>query len=179
MIDLSWLSAPLEALWTFFPRREIVRNTHGGVRWSLWRKPREVRPGVRWYWPLITDMEIIPTARQPTSLPIQSLTTADGIEVAVSGTLACHVVNVLLAIGEKNYDIDETIGERGKVAIAKLVMNSKYEDLLADDVEKQLTEVCRAELRKYGVQVDNAALTDFTTCRPLNLIGIPDPAQPQ
>lgn len=174
-MDLSWLSETMNALRAFFPRREIVRNTHGGVRWSLWRKPREVKSGVRWYWPLITDMDIIPTARQPTSLPIQSLTTIDGTEVAVSGTLACHITNVLQAIGERNYDIDETIAERAKVAIAKIVMNSKYEDLLVDDVEAALTNECRNQLRRYGVQVDNAALTDFTTCRPLNLIGIPGP----
>ncbi len=177
-MDFAWLNQIFDAILSLFPQRLIVRSTHGGVKWSLWRRPREVRPGWRIYWPLISDVEIIPTARQPISLPIQSLTTLDGTEVAVSGTLACHVVDVLQSIGLKNVDIDETISERAKVAIAKIVMNSKYEDLLIDDVEAALTTECRNQLRRYGVQVDNAALTDFTTCRPLNLIGIPEPAAP-
>lgn len=167
----------MNALRAFFPRREIIRHTHMGVKWSLWRKPRAVDPGVRWYWPLITDIEVIPVARQPQATTIQSLTTMDGTEVAVAATVAYRINDVLAAIGEKNYDIDDTIGERIRVAVASIVMGKNYEDLLGTTVEKELTARCRKQLRPYGVTISSASLTDFTTCRPLNLIGIPDPGQ--
>jgi len=177
MIDLSWLSETMNAFRAFFPRREIIRHTHAGVKWSFWRKPKSLRPGVMWYWPLISDVEIIPVARQPHASSIQSLTTFDGTEVAVAATVAYSINDIIKAIGHKNFDIDETIGERTRVAVASIVMGSKYEDLLAEDVEKELTCRCRKQLRPYGVTVSSASLTDFTTCRPLNLIGIPEPQQ--
>lgn len=175
MIDLSWLSAPLEALWTFFPRRAIIRHTHMGVKWSLWRRPRAVYPGVRWYWPLITDMEVIPVARQPHNTTAQSLESSDGRTLSIAISIAYRINDVLAAIGEKNYDIDDSINERTRVACAKIVLNTDYQDLFSEDVEKELTRECKRQLKKYGVLVESASITDFTTCRPLNLIGIPDP----
>jgi regulator of protease activity HflC (stomatin/prohibitin superfamily) len=175
-MHFEWLSQIFDALLSFFPRREIVRNTHGGVRWSLWRKPREIKPGVRFYWPLITDIEIIPTARQPHNASSQSLVTSDGEPVSIAVSIACRINDVLLAIGARNYDIDLTINERARIAAANIVLGTEYKDLFAEDVADRLTRECRKQLKKYGVFVESASLTDFTTCRPLNLIGIPDPA---
>lgn len=174
-MDFTWLSEVFNAILSLFPRREIVRHTHGGVKWSLWRKPRSMRPGVRWYWPLISDIEIVVTARRPLSLEIQSLTTFDGTEVAVGGTIVFSITNILLAMSEKNYDPEMAVMEISKAAIASIIMAANYEDLVTGATEKQLTEECRKQLRRYGISVHRATLTDFTTCRSLNLIGIPAP----
>lgn len=174
MVDLSWLSETMNALRSFFPRREIVRNTHKGVKWSLWRRPREVKPGVRWYWPLITDMEVIPTARQTLGLAVQNLTTKDGKTVVVGGVVVYSIRDVLLAIGEKNYDVDDTVAEISRAAIVTVVSKWNLQD--PGNIETELTKECRRRLRQFGVSVHRAALAEFCEPTPLSLIGIPENA---
>lgn len=175
MMDFSWLSETVNAIRAFFPRREIIRNTHRGVKWSR-RKPKELGPGVRWYWPLVSDVEVIPVARQALGLSTQTLTTKDGKTVAAGGVVVYHIHNVLLAIGEKNYDVDDTIAEVSRAAIVSVVNQWKFNELFADldDIKVDLTKECRKQLRKFGVAVESAALTDFCTCRPISLLGIPE-----
>jgi hypothetical protein len=96
--------------------------------------------------------------------------------MSIAVTIAYRINDVLAAIGEKNYDIDDSINERTRVACANIVLNTEYNDLFSDDVGRRLTRECKKELKKYGVLVESASITDFTRCRPINLIGIPDPA---
>jgi len=78
-------------------------------------------------------------------------------------------------MGERNYDPDMTVMEISKAAIASIIMTTEYSDLIQGPLEKGLTTECRKQLRRYGITVHRATLTDLTTCRSLNLIGIPAP----
>ena len=171
----QWLSDIITALLEFVPRRVIIRSTHAGVKWRPRRGPVEMKPGWRVWWPLLTDIEVIPVARQTLNTPTQGLMTRDLKPVVVGGVVIYSINDIVKAIGKPNYDVDETVNDISQAAIVEVVTTWEMEDFLKEisgEVEKQLTESCRKQMRQYGVYIHRAALTDFTTCKPINLHGV-------
>ena len=146
----SWLGQIFDALLQFVPRRVIVRATEGGVKWSLWREPREIKPGVRIYWPLISDVEILVTARQSINTRTQSLMTKDGKTVVAGGVVVYKISDVVQAIGKNNWNPEETCADIAQAAIVDVI----------------------ASWNLNGVYVSRAALTDFSIVKQLNHSGI-------
>lgn len=171
----SWLGKIFDALLELFPRRVIVRATEAGVKWSLWREPKEMKPGIRVYWPLITDIEVTIVARQTINTPTQSLMTKDGETVVAGGVVIYHINDVVKAIGQQNWCPETTAGDIAQAALVEVISRHDFDWLLENlsgEVEKELTEKCRDDLRKFGVYVGRAALADFSTVRQLNHSGI-------
>lgn len=171
----AWLSQIFEALLEFIPRRIIIRATEGGVKWSLWFAPKELKPGIRFYWPLISDIEILIVARQTINTPTQSLMTKDGKTVVAGGVVIYNINDVVQAIGKINWSPEDTAGDITQAAIVEVVSKWNCGELLANisgKVEAQLTDTCRKQLRQFGVYVSRAALVDFSTAQQLNHSGI-------
>ena len=175
---LDWLNNIILAILEFIPRRVIVRATHRGVKWRMRGGPVEMKPGFRVWWPLLSEIEVIPVARQTLNTHTQALMTKDGRQVVVGGVVVYSIQDIVKAIGERNFDVDVTVNDISQAAIVEVVTAWDFRDLLANinkQVENDLTSVCRKQLRQYGVYVHRAALTDFSTCRSFNLLGISRP----
>ena len=171
----AWFGRLMEAMLELVPRRLIIRATEGGVRWSLWREPKEMKPGIRVYWPLITAVEVIVVARQSLNTPTQSLETKDGCQVVAGGVVVYNINDVVQAIGKLNWSPEETAGDITQAVVAEVVSSWDHDDLLeslSNKVEKELTEKCRKQLRQYGIYVTRCALADFSIARNLNHSGI-------
>lgn len=171
----AWLGQIFESLLQLFPRRVIVRATEAGVKWSLWREPKEMKPGIRFYWPFITDIEVIAVARQTLNTPTQSLMTKDHKTVVAGGVVIYKINDVVQAIGKQNCNPDDTVGDIAKATIVDVVSKWTCDSLLcniSEDVEEHLTETCRKQLRQYGVYVSRAALDNFSIVKQLNHTGI-------
>ena len=135
----------------------------------------EMKPGIRVYWPLISDVEVIVTARQSFNTPTQALETRDGVEVVAGGVIIYHINDVVKAIGEKNWSPETTAGDIAQAAIVSVVASWDHDSLLANisgKVEEQITEKCRRDLRQYGIYPTRVALTDFSQTHNLNHSGI-------
>lgn len=172
---LGWLGQIFEALLELVPRRVIVKGTEGGVKWSLWREPKEVRPGICFYWPLITAIEIIIVARQSFNTPKEPLQTSDGVEVVAGGVVVYNINDVVQAIGKKNWSPEETAQDIVQGVLAAIVTKHTHEELLtgiSDTIEEEITENCRRQLRKYGVYVERAGLCAFSSTRNWHHSGI-------
>jgi len=134
-----------------------------------------LKPGWHIWWPFISALELIPTARQTLNLPIQSLMTKDGKQVAVGGIVIYKINNVVRAIGELNYDVDETVQDISQTAIVEVITSWDFEALLKElngEVPEALTGACRKQLRCFGVYVNRVALSDFSQCHSINLLGV-------
>jgi regulator of protease activity HflC (stomatin/prohibitin superfamily) len=134
-----------------------------------------MKPGIRVYWPLISDIEVLVVARQPINTATQSLMTKDGKTVVAGGVVIYKINDVVQAIGKANWSPEDTAGDIAQAAIVEVVSKWNCFDLLENisgKVETQLTETCRRQLRQYGVYVTRAALVDFSTVRQLNHSGI-------
>lgn len=171
----SWLSQIIEAMLQLIPRRVIIRATERGVKWSLWREPQEMLPGIRFYWPLITDIEVTVVARQTINLPTQSLLTKDGKTVVAGGVVIYKISDIVKAIGSLNWSPEDTAGDITQAAIVEVIASRECDNILKNisgDVETHLTDICRKQLRQFGVYVSRAALVDFSTVTQLNHSGI-------
>lgn len=175
----GWLGQIIEALLQFFPRLMIVRNTHQAVKWKRGGKVVAIKPGSRTlYWPLLTDIELVVVARQPANIETVSLMTKDLEEVSVGAVIVYWINDVILAIGERNWDVSSTVCEIAQAAVVEEVMKYDLKELILSvaqgpegDFSKSLTANCRKQLNKYGVHVERAGVTEFTTATVHRVIG--------
>ena len=125
----AWLGEIMNWFGKWFPRLLIVRSTHAGVRFRHGKKPEALMPGLRVYWPLVTEVDIIPTARQTHNLPTQALMTSDGKKVVVSGAVVYRIADVLATIA-RNWDVSDTLNDISMVAITQIVTTHSLQYLL-------------------------------------------------
>jgi regulator of protease activity HflC (stomatin/prohibitin superfamily) len=169
----AWIGWIAEWLGSFVPRLKIVRSTHAGVKFRHGRKAISLPPGLHFYWPLVTEVEIIPVARQTHNLPSQCLLTQDGQQVVVGAVVVYSITNIVDALS-KNWDVNDTINDITMVAITSVVSKRTLTDLkdnLDGDVQKHLTAETRKKLKRYGVKVFKTALTDFSTAFVIKNVG--------
>jgi regulator of protease activity HflC (stomatin/prohibitin superfamily) len=169
----AWIGNIVEWLGNFIPRIKIVRSTHGGLRFRRGKIVKEIKPGLCVYLPLITEVDIIPVARQTHNLPSQSLLTKDGKQVVVGGVVVYSIKDVVACLS-RNWDVADTINDITMLAIAEVVTKHAIAHLLdhlTDDVQGELTRVTRRKLSPFGVRVYRTALTDFSTCMTIRNVG--------
>lgn len=166
-----------EILGTFLaliPRLLVTRATHGGVKWKRGKIVKEIKPGLSAYWPLVTDIEIVPTARQTLNLVTQVVTTKDNKKVSIGTVVVYRIKDVVQAIGRINWDVDATVNDITQAAIVSSIAGHKFSELLsmvaAEGLNDLLTEATRKELDKFGVFVFFCKLTDFSECRVFKIL---------
>jgi regulator of protease activity HflC (stomatin/prohibitin superfamily) len=175
----GWLGQIFEAMLQFIPRLVIVRNTHQAVKWKPGGKVVPIAQGRRtWYWPWLTEIDTIVVARQTLNLATQCLMTSDHKTIVVGGFIVYHINDVVKAIGERNWDVESTVSDITMSAILESVMQEELDYLMSSVAEgidgefnKALTDNSRKQLRQFGVYVDRAGLTDFSTCRVHKILG--------
>jgi len=170
----AWLGQIFEAILRFIPRVLIVRATHGGVKWRHGHKVKPMLAGLHVYWPLVTEVEVIVTARQTLNLPTQVLTTRDNKKVVVGTVVVYRIRDVVHAIGRVNWDVDTTINDITQAAVVSVIAQHTLQDLLdmiaADKLNDLLTAATRRELRQFGVFVSRCKLVDFADCKVFKLV---------
>jgi regulator of protease activity HflC (stomatin/prohibitin superfamily) len=171
----AWLGQIFEAILQLVPRRVIVRATEGGVKWSLWREPIEMKPGIRIYWPLISDIQVGNVARDSFNTPTQPLQTRDGKEVLAGGVVVYHINDVIQAWGKQNVDPANTAQDITQAVIATVISRHSHKYILehmCDKIEEEITAKARKQLRQFGVYVSRAGLAAFSTTRCLHISGV-------
>lgn len=172
MNALDWLGYLIEWIGKLFPRIQIVKRTHGGVRFVGGKTVKEVKPGVRVYWPIVTDMVLVPTVAQTQNLVSQSIMTKDRHQVVASIMIVFRVRDVIRAL-TKAEGLNESVDNLCLGSVLEVVSQHTLQELqdgIAGDIEIKLTRTCRKRLRTFGVSVTRAVFTDFTTCKTLNLV---------
>ena len=170
----AWLGQIFEAILMFVPRVLIIRATHGGVKWRHGSCVKPMMPGLHVFWPLVTEIEIIVTARQTLAPPKQTLTTRDNKKVVIGIVVVYKIRDVVQAIGRANWDVDTTINDITQAAVVSVIAGHTLHDLLdmvaGDKLNDRLTKATRRELRQFGVFVSRCKLTDFSDCRVFKLV---------
>lgn len=174
----AWFGQVIEALLSFIPRLILVRATHQGVKWKYGKYAKRLDPGLHLYWPLVSDYELIVTARQTLNLPTQSLMTKDRKQVVVGSVIVYRIRDAVDAIGERNWDVDSTLRDITQATVVEVVTSNTLEDLLNgmaqgndSDLIKSFTENVRKELRQFGVYIGQAKFSDFSTSKVFNIMG--------
>lgn len=169
----AWLGAVMEWLGNLIPRILIVRSTHAGVKFVGGKRVVRLDPGVHVYWPAVTEVSVIPVARQTFNLVTQVLLTSDKQKVCISVVLIYKITNIVDALSN-NWDINDTISDVTQMAVVKVVTEWTLDDLIRNitgRVERRLSVIARAKLKTYGVTVIRCGITDFTTCEVIKVVG--------
>jgi regulator of protease activity HflC (stomatin/prohibitin superfamily) len=169
-----------DRLFVWVPRAVLVRSTHGGVKWraklSGDAEPEviELKPGLRWYWPLTSELELIVTARRPVDIPTMSILTKDGQSVVVSAAVVFRINDVIKALGEKNWDVDSTLVDVSQSVIFRAIRSRTFERLTVDNVDElidELTENAKKGLTKFGILVESVLPKDLDRSKSYRVFG--------
>ena len=170
----SWLSQLIETFYRFFPHIVIIRATHSGVKWIRGSKIKAMPPGLHWYWPLTTELEVLVTARQTLAIPDQILTTKDGKKVTVKTLVVYKIRDIIQAIGKTNWDVDSTVNDLTQSAVVRVVATHTLAEILQgmtdETIINTMTKEVRKELRQYGVFIVRAKLVNFAEAKVFKLL---------
>lgn len=155
------------SLFKFF---RVVRDFEGGIILRLGRFHRMATPGFHWVWPFnVEELFYANTNMLTRVVGPQSLTTRDDTSVVISVVITEKIEDV------KKFLIDVTNGhsvieDATFGAVATLIHNLTWDELRAGDIAHQLEISVRRQARKYGVDIIQLQLVDFTKTKSLRLM---------
>jgi regulator of protease activity HflC (stomatin/prohibitin superfamily) len=168
----GWIGEIFQSLLKLIPWLVIVPATHGGVAFVRGHRVKEWKPGLHWYWPVVTTYKLMATVRQTQMIQSKVVMTKDLRTVVVGALVTCFVDDVVVAL-TKIADLPSDIMERSLGAILAQVGENTLEEIQADRAgfNKNLTERVSKALNGYGVQVLQAQLTEFAPCQAYAISG--------
>jgi regulator of protease activity HflC (stomatin/prohibitin superfamily) len=172
----AWFSQVIEWFGSLIPRIKIVRATHAGVKFQRGKTIKLIQPGLIIYWPIVTEVDIIPVARQTHNLPTQCAVTKDRVPVSIGAVVVYRIKDVVKALS-RNWDFNDTINDITMTALMPVVLLHTYDELIAqigdESIQRVLTESVKKKLHRYGVAVASVGLTDFAKSMVVNNVGQP------
>jgi regulator of protease activity HflC (stomatin/prohibitin superfamily) len=170
---LSWLGDLMQFIGKFFPRVVIITTTHAGIKFVRGHKVVVLEPGVHVYWPLVTELESYPVARQAVDLRSQTLVTMDEKTIA-AGALIVYEIRDIESILAHTYDPEDTVRDVALSAVhdvlCRLTWAEIRDSIKNDTLEKALKHEAYRGLTSYGVRVLRLTLTDLAPCRVIKLL---------
>lgn len=131
---------------------------------------RLIGPGWHWKWPTFEEdyqALVIPTTYD---LKPQSLVTKDGKSVVVRGMIKSKTEDTKKFLLE-SYDQVDALGDTTMGVIARLVMDSTYQELMSSDydINNKITIKARVAAKAYGIYVLQVTLIEITPARSLRI----------
>ena len=168
----GWIGEIFQTLLRFVPWLVIVPATHAGVAFVRGHRVKEWKPGLHWYWPLVTTHRTMAVVRQTQRIQSKIVMTKDMKTVTVGALVTYYVDDVVSAIA-KIADLPSDIMERSQGAILAEVSERTLQEIQGDRVgfNAGLTERVASSLNGYGVKVLHAQLTEFAPCRAFAING--------
>jgi len=160
----------LEKCWRFLLFFTVVDAYEAGVVLRFGRFHRKVEPGLVFFWPGFVERVLtVNVVVETMNIGPQSLTTKDGKEVVISTIITFTKEDVKVFLLSTNGG-DRVLEDAAPGVIAKLVMERNYQDLLDMDMGNELTKKIRVVAKRYGVFVQQVAVSDFAKVRSLRLM---------
>lgn len=131
----------------------------------------EAGPGLCWHLPFnITKVLHVVTVTQTVRPDAQTLTTQDGKSVVASLIIRFTVSDVITFVC-KILDAKNTMDDIAAGTLRLLIREYTWEQLQNEvDIDNELTKKTRAQLKKYGIDVEAATLADFGMIRSIRLM---------
>ncbi len=142
----------------------IIFEDEAGVFLRGGRYTRTLDAGFYWKWPLYDNIEKTTITEQTIDLPNQSVETADGVPMAVSGTLRYTIVDAKKALLEVR-DYDESLQNIGLKSIAGYIARTNRPDLIFSQLEKEVSDELKLEADDWGLDIIEFNLTDLVKHR--------------
>lgn len=148
--------------WIVIPIFNQALRLRGGVHYDRKGKPYKImNPGFHWkipFWDQPQEHTIVTTTM---GTGVQSLITKDGKQVAVAAIVKYSIKDITLFVTEI-YDAVDALNDLTKAKVM-MIINAKTYDECRDTLElsNQISIKVRAEVKKYGIDVEQITMTDF------------------
>lgn len=167
---LEWMTAVFNALTAWCPRFERVPPTHKMIKWSSCQEGTLHGPGLVWYWPLVTEHELVDIRWQSTVTSVQSLTMADGVAVSARVLTLWKVEDPLVAVGE-NADYTDRAAEVSQSVVVDVLGKTVSEHLkTVEALNFAATIEIRSELVEIGLEVKKSKFTELVVSPAFRII---------
>lgn len=153
------------------PLRE-VRTYQQGVRFSRGRDLALLEAGLYFHIPYFWEVEIIDVAAQVLNLPTQSVRTSDGVQVSFSSNIEYEVVDAR-AMYTNVQNLDRSLAALAMGHLARKIRRHPLDKLTAEAraLEENLKRTLTTRCKKWGVRINDVALTDLVAAKAFRLYG--------
>ena len=166
----GWLQAVIEWLGLFIPRRLIVRKINRLVKYKYDGSVEEVGPGLRWYWPITTEIEELTVVRQPLDIHEIRFVTLDYIP-CIADTVVMYEIVDIVQFTTENYDGHLALSECVSAALRKKLANMTFSQIqLSSIIDDELTSIVMQDVEDFGIEIEYVRLQDFTWTIPISII---------
>jgi regulator of protease activity HflC (stomatin/prohibitin superfamily) len=139
----------------------LIRSYERGVLWIWGRNPRELGPGPRFQLRPWRDIEVVNTAEEYVSLPVQSVITKDNKLVCFRAAFGFIVVDPVKHFCNVE-DFHEATVELAMMHLAERVRDQELNDSLdLKRLEKSLEGTLTTRLKEWGSEITRVGFTDF------------------
>jgi regulator of protease activity HflC (stomatin/prohibitin superfamily) len=168
---MEWLGKLLEAIRDLFPALFMVEPSEGGIRLTLGKYVKTLKPGWYVYWPVIQFCDSVDVVPQVVDLRPQSCLTADMKDVVISGGVKYRVSDARKAMfSVSDYDKDIQVMSLG--IIAEFISKHLFEDINEFVALQDIILVgIREEAAGMGLKIMKVYITDIGTNKNIRMMG--------
>lgn len=148
----------------------VMHPYEAGVRLRLGKFHAVLDCGFHWMFPFGIDTQlsehIVPTTH---SLGDESTTSKDGKSVGFHAVVTYKVRDIQKAMLEVD-DVNHAVRDACCGEIGRIMRESTWEEMLAEDMLEKLTSACRKRGFRYGIEVMAVQLAGIAMCKSLRIM---------
>jgi len=158
------------SLWQWFIPFRVVDQWEMGVILRLGKFKRVAAPGFHWIIPfnvdkLMTAASVVQTHR----LNKQSITTKEGKQIVVSAVIKFTVTDIRAFLLDV-FQSGDAIEDVSMGGLRKIIASKSWDECQHDDLEEELKKAVKAEVKKFGIEVQKVTLPDLACIRSIRLL---------
>lgn len=147
----------------------VINEFERGVRLRFGKFNKVLEPGFHWCVPFYIDHTIVDNVvTRTTELPPQTLTTKDNRTISVTAVITSNIRNIKKALLEVE-GVDHALVDSCAATLGSYVSSLTWDELRAVDTSDVLTEMCRKNAWRYGIEIERVQLTDLAYSRVIRL----------
>lgn len=149
----------------------FVKSYQGGIRFRRGVDVAELKPGMHWFAPFFEEIVVVNIQEQGLDLPMQTATTADGIEITFDANVFYQILSV-----RKVYmglqDFDHWVSRKAAGHLNRKIRERTYDALKSEQtkLEASLKDTLQTRVRDYGVEIVAVEITSFARTKVYRLL---------
>lgn len=150
----------------------VVESWEQGVRFRRGvPEGASLGAGVWFFWPFLDRIEVIPRQMRFIDLPIQRITTRDGVEIALSANIGYEIADAVKAYTEV-HDYEESLARLAAGHLHRRVHGWSYAELVENlgKLETSLEGTLTTRSRPWGIVIQVVGITDMVKQRAYSLL---------
>lgn len=146
----------------------IIQEWSEGVFLRFGKFNRIVKSGIRPKIPFVDVLYDAVIITRTVNVPTQSLTTKDGKQIVTKAVVKYHIFDIK-SFTLEIYDAKDAILDTTQAIIKEQISEREWEECTDKEIDKRIAIKLRAEVRKWGIEIEKVTLTDIGIIRSIRL----------